>query len=341
MNSVSKKNLRWGIMATGNIAGAFARGLKTCKTGSLAAVSSRSLDSAKQFAGRYGEAAAFGNHAALLQQPDIDAVYIASPHPYHAEMAIAAAKAGKHILCEKPIAMNAAEIEAIIAAAKTANVILVEAYMYRCHPQTAKVVQLIEGGLIGDVTHVQATFGFHAPFNPKGRLFSKQLGGGGILDVGGYPASFACLVADIVNGGLDTEVRCTGGVGTIHPECDVDIFAATNLSFSNGVSAQISCSTQLTQDNHARIYGSKGWIDVKEPWIVAPKGGDWSIDLHLSGIENPQKISGNDPRELYGIEADTFAQIVNGETATPPYMSLSDTIRVNQILEDWLEQIRT
>lgn len=340
MNPVSDKPLRWGIMATGNIAGAFARGLASSYRGELAAVSSRSIESAKKFASQYGDVEAFGSHEELLAQEEIDAVYIASPHPFHAQMAIAAAQAGKHILCEKPMAMNKTEIEAIISAAQASGVRLVEAYMYRCHPQTVKVAQLIRDGIIGQVSLVQAAFGFHAPFNEEGRLFSKKLGGGGILDVGGYPASFACMVANLASGSEEVEVSCQGSLGHIDARCDTDTIAISNLSFSNGMNAQISCSTQLSQNNQVRIYGSKGWIDIPEPWIVAPNGGDWSIDLHLNSADKPEKISGSEARGLYGIEADTFAQIVAGETPEAPYMSIADTRRVNQVLDDWQEQIR-
>ncbi|MDQ8188265.1 Gfo/Idh/MocA family oxidoreductase [Pelagicoccus sp. SDUM812002] len=333
------QKLRWGILSTGFIAGRFAEGIASSNTGVLTAVSSRSLESAETFARQHGGCEAYGSHAELLSQESVDAVYVASPHPFHAEMAIAAAKAGKHILCEKPIAMNMQETEAIIAAAKAAGVILVEAYMYRCHPQTAKVAQIIRDGIIGDVKLVQAAFGFHAPYDPKGRLFAKELGGGGILDVGGYTASFACMVADLASGGTETEVACVGGAGQLDTQCGTDTLAIANLRFSNGVCAQISCSTQLAQNNHVRIYGTKGWIDVAEPWIVTPHGGDWSIELHLADQDQAETIRGHESRELYGVEADTFARLVAGEKPDAPYMSLSDTKRVNQILADWLGQI--
>ncbi len=326
-------------MATGNIAGRFAEGIASSNTGELAAVSSRSLESAQAFANKFGGGAAYGSHAELLAQDEIDAVYIASPHPFHAEMAIAAARAGKHILCEKPIAMNMEEAEAIIAAAQEAGVVLVEAYMYRCHPQTAKVAQLLREGAIGEIKLVQAAFGFRAPYDPQGRLFAKELGGGGILDVGGYTASFACMVADIANGGEETQVTCSGGTGQIDAQCGTDTLALANLTFSNGVRAQLSCSTQLAQDNHVRIYGSKGWIDISEAWIVSPLGGDWSFDLHRADEQTPEIISGHESRELYGVEADTFAQLVAGDEPEAPYMRISDTRRVNQILADWLQQL--
>lgn len=332
--------LRWGILATGYIAGRFADGIASSNTGELVAVSSRSLEAAEEFASRYAAPKAYASHAALLSQPDIDAVYIATPHPFHAQLAIAAAQAGKHILCEKPIAMNLAETEAIIAACHAAKVTLMEAYMYRCHPQSAKVVELIRSGEIGEVRLVQAAFGFNAPFDPEGRLFAKRLGGGAILDVGGYPASFACMVADAASGRSDTAVSCVGAVGRIDPRCDSDTIAIANLAFDSGLAAQISVSTQLSQNNIARVYGEKGSIEIALPWIVARDGGEWSITLHREGAETPETVTGYERRGLYGVEADCFAQLVAGASPSAPCMRDSDTLRVNAILEDWQAQLR-
>lgn len=335
------QSIRWGILATGNIAGAFARGLKSSRTGSLHAVSSRALDSAEAFAKEHGAAKAYPSHSELLADPEVDAVYIATPHPFHVDLAVEAAQAGKHILCEKPLAMNMEEIDRIIAAAKQAGVTLVEAYMYRCHPQTEKAVELIREGTLGQINLVQANFGYHAPFNPQGRHFAKNLGGGGILDVGGYPASFACMVADAMGTETNVAVKTLGSVGTIHPETDTDTLAITNLSFANGLAAQLSASTQTAQSNQVRIYGSKGWLEIDSPWIVNPKGGDWHLTLHLdAGDGQPERITGHDPRGLYGIEADCFAEVLEGRVPSAPCMTIPDTIRVNQILADWQEQLR-
>ncbi|EDY81799.1 Oxidoreductase family, NAD-binding Rossmann fold protein [Verrucomicrobiia bacterium DG1235] len=335
------KKLRWGILATGYIAGRFADGLATSHTGELIAVSSRSLKSAQTFASKYGRVNAYASQEELLSQPDVDAVYIATPHPFHAELAIAAAKAGKHILCEKPIAMNMAETEAVISAAETAGVTLVEAYMYRCHPQSAKVVELIKKGKIGKVRLIQAAFGFNAPFDPSGRLFAKELGGGAILDVGGYPASFACMIADTASDSENIAVKCVGGLGRIDPRCETDTIAIANLEFENGIAAQISVSTQLNQNNIARVYGEKGSIEIPLPWIVARDGGEWSFDISSDGKDKPKKITGNEPRGLYGVEADCFAEIVAGQKPSAPCMRIPDTRRVNTILEDWQNQLKS
>src|SRR5665213_296809 len=195
-----KSKLNWGILSTGNIAAKFAQGVLDSKTGRLAAVASRSISSAKQFASQYKIPQAYGSYLDILKDPQVEAVYIGTPHPFHAQWAIAAAKAGKHILCEKPLAMNAADADRIIQAAKRHKVFLMEAFMYRCHPQTAKVAELIRKGVIGKVRHIQASFCLNRPYDSQGRLFNPKLGGGAILDIGCYPASFSRLVAGAAHG---------------------------------------------------------------------------------------------------------------------------------------------
>ena len=194
--------LRWGIIATGRIAGVFARGLTQSKLGVLQAVGSRSVESAQRFgaAHRMEPPHIHASYADLLADESVDAVYVATPHPGHLEVVLAALAAGKHVLCEKPMGMNLGEVEAMQAAAVTANRTLMEAWMYRCHPQTAKIVELVRDGAIGTLRHVQAAFSFRAEFDPNGRMWRKALGGGGILDVGGYPLSYARLLAGVAMG---------------------------------------------------------------------------------------------------------------------------------------------
>lgn len=140
------EHLTWGILGAGRIAGAFARGLAKSKTGKLLAVGSRSLEKAQAFGKEFGASRCYGSYPELLADRDVRAVYIATPHPQHAQWAIAAAQAGKGILCEKPLTMNFAQAQAVVEAARCNNVFLMEAFMYRCHPQTAKLVELIRQG---------------------------------------------------------------------------------------------------------------------------------------------------------------------------------------------------
>jgi predicted dehydrogenase len=179
MNSLS-----WGILGTGRIAGIFAKQLSQSKTGKLAAVGSRSQSSADKFAAEHRVPRAHATYEALLADSQVQAVYITTPHPLHAKWCLKAAAAGKHILCEKPLTLNHTEAVAVVAAARKHNVFLMEAFMYRCHPQIAKLIELLRKKVIGEVRVIHASFGFHRDFNPEVRLFKNALGGGGILDVG-------------------------------------------------------------------------------------------------------------------------------------------------------------
>ena len=328
------QSLRWGIVATGNIAETFAAGLRSSRHGSLLAVSSRDLANAKAFAAKHGAERAYGSIDALLADADVDAVYVSTPHPYHAETAIAAARAGKHVLCEKPIGMNAREAEAIFAAARAHKVHAMEAYMYRCHPQTARLTQLIASGAIGRPRHVQASFGFNAPFSHGSRLFDKSLGGGAILDVGGYPVSFACLIAGLAGDSPDASPRLQA-MGELHPETQADTLALANLRFPSGLTAQASTSIQANLDNRARVFGDSGWIELPEPWIISRSGGNWAFTLHRDGQSEPERVTGHDPRGLYGIEADHFAAVVHDQSTEAPGMNPSSSTQVSRLLDQW------
>jgi predicted dehydrogenase len=183
----SMDSLRWGIIGTGNIAHLFAKALKVAKRGRLVAVGSRSLESAKTFGAKFGVDATrcFGSYQDLLQS-EIDIVYISTPHPQHFSLALEAIEAGKHMLIEKPMGMTETQVKTIFEAAQARRLFVMEAYMYRCHPQTRKVVELIQSGVIGQVKYVRANFSFDGrPLGPSSRLWRNELGGGAILDIGG------------------------------------------------------------------------------------------------------------------------------------------------------------
>lgn len=179
-------SLRWGIIGTGNIATLFAKALKVAKKGKLVGVGSRSLETAKAFGQQFDTKHCFGSYQELLDSPEIDIVYISTPHPQHFELASAAVKANKHVLIEKPMGMNETQVQAIFEIAKERGLFVMEAYMYRCHPQTLKVVELVRSGYLGQVKHVMARFSFDGrPLGPQSRLWRNELGGGAILDIGG------------------------------------------------------------------------------------------------------------------------------------------------------------
>ncbi|HEY0463119.1 MAG TPA: Gfo/Idh/MocA family oxidoreductase, partial [Polyangiaceae bacterium] len=176
------RKLRWGIISTCKIARTFARALAVSESGELVAVASRSPEASATFAAEFGISRAHGSYQALLADPEVEVVYVATPHPFHAQWAIAAARAKKHVLCEKPLGMNHAEVSAIVRAARDNDVFLMEAFMYRCHPQTREVVRLLQAGALGRVKGIQASFCIAGAYPASGRILNKELGGGALLD---------------------------------------------------------------------------------------------------------------------------------------------------------------
>jgi predicted dehydrogenase len=326
--------LRWGILGTGTIAHAFATALRKTPAARLVAVGSRSRESAERFAAECGGMWAHGGYAELLADPEVEAVYIATPHPAHAEWAIAAARAGKHVLCEKPLTLNRGDSERVIAAARTAGVTLMEAYMYRCHPQTAKLVALVRDGAIGRLGLVEASFGFHCDFIPGHRLFANALGGGGILDVGGYPVSMARLLAGAGSGRAFADPVAVAGSAKLHPEEGIDLHAAATLRFEDGVVAQVACAVGLELGNVVRVFGREGRILVSEPWFAVGTEGRTRIVLQRRGRE-PEAIAVPADRGLYVCEAEAFATAVRNGKMEVPEMGWADTLGNMAALDAW------
>ena len=315
------EKLQWGILGTGQIAGTFADGLAASATGALVAVGSRSEASAERFGVKYAVARRHGSYEALLADPGVQAVYIATPHPQHREWATKAAAAGKHILCEKPMGVNEGEVQAIIDTARRHDVFLMEAFMYRGHPQITLLLDLISQGAIGQVRVIQATFSFHAPpeMGPTSRLLANELAGGGILDVGCYPASFCRLVAGAAIGRPFAEPIELCGAARLG-ETGVDEWAIASARFPGGVLAQLSAGVLCAQENVARVYGSKGWIHIPQPWSPSCFGEPSKIVVHEDG--KPEREIVIEPAAgLYTMEADLVAASIARRQAPSPAMT--------------------
>ncbi|WP_115849571.1 aldo/keto reductase [Thermasporomyces composti] len=324
------RRLRWGILGPGGIARRFAADLPASRTGVLVAVGSRDEAKAREFAAEYGAARGYGSYAELLADPEVDAVYVATPHPMHAEWAIRAAEAGKHVLCEKPLTVNHAEAMAVIEAAREHDVFLMEAYMYRCVPQTAKLVELIREGVIGEVHHIEASFAFHSRPTPGGRLWEPELAGGGILDVGGYPVTMARLLAGVAVGKPFAEpvsITARGRVG----ETGVDEWAAATLVFPGDISAHVVTGVRQTAENVVRVVGSEGYLVVPNPWLPGRDGSPCGIEVYRLG-EDVERID-VEPTPLYAAEADTVAAHLDARQA--PAMSWDDTLGTMAVLDRW------
>lgn len=336
--TTSNRRIRWGIIGTGTIAQTYARGVAASQTGRVVAVGSRELAPAQAFAERNQVPRPHGSYDALLADPEVEAVYIATPHPSHCEWTLKAVAAGKHILCEKPIGMNRREAEQMFGAARNANLLLMEAFMYRCHPQTKKVAELVRSGALGTVGSVQATFSYRNTSDLSSRFWSQELGGGGILDVGCYPVSFSRLIAGaaVARPFLDpVEVRA---VGKLHPTTKVDIYTAAVLQFETGMMAQVSTGVGLFQESSARIFGTEGWLHVEEPWLPESGGRGARVTLHCDG-KSPEEVEFPRNQALYALEADAFARALFAGQRAVPEMSPEDTLGNLETMDRWRAEI--
>lgn len=335
-----QQKVRWGILGPGGIARAFAGGLARSRSGALIAIGARNPGKPE-----YGEhfvgARVHHGYEALLADPEVEAVYIATLHPQHAQWAIKAAEAGKHVLCEKPMGLTAFQAEAMFRAAGKAGTFMGEAFMYRLHPMTQKIIDLVTSGAIGEVRVIKSNFGFAMPhFDPAHRLYANDLAGGGILDVGCYPVSMTRLIAGAVAGKPFLDPETVAGVAHLG-ETGVDEWAAAVLKFPGGIVGEVSCSISLAQDNMLRILGTKGRIEVKDFWFATgQEGGTTTIDIIDSdGTHRPIEVT--EPAWLYCFEAEAASQaILAGETQfSSPGMSRDDTLGNMAVLDKWRQSV--
>ncbi len=272
--------IRWGILSTGNIAHSFATGLQSAQDAELVAVGSRNQDNADKFAEEFDIPHAHGSYEALVNDADVDVIYIGTPHVFHAENTLLCLNAGKHVLCEKPFTVNASEAEECIRVAKEKNLFLMEAIWMRFLPSIIKLQELIQDGVIGDVTLIKADFSFNFPFLPEHRLLNRELGGGALLDVGIYPISFTTLLLGKPN---KVDSHAIIGETGVDEQC-------TMLFHYDNASALLSGGVNGNMKNEAVVKGTKGIITVHAPFFVSQKltvqiyGEDEEvIDLPLTG----------------------------------------------------------
>ncbi|NRF08863.1 aldo/keto reductase [Agrobacterium pusense] len=335
----TEQPIRWGIIGPGTIARTFADGIAHSRTGRLEAIATRNPDKpglAEAFAG----ARIVRGYDALLADPDIDAVYIATPHTGHAEWAIKAIRAGKNVLVEKPIAISAYDADAIFHEAKKAGVYAGEAYMYRLHPQTAKLLELVKARAVGDIRIIRSSFGFNmGSFRADHRLFANETAGGGILDVGGYPVSMVRMIAGAVDGKPFAEPEKVAGAAHLG-QSGVDEWASAVLKFPNGIVAEVSCSIMAAQDNVLRIIGSDGRIEVRDFWFAAGhKGGTGRIDI-IRG-DKVETIELPEDRWLYSFEVDAAGEAIRQgkKEFDAPGMAWADSLGNLRVMDQWRDSV--
>ncbi len=317
------KVVRWGILGLGNIARQFARDLPLVPNARLVAVGSRTQAGADRFGDEFGAPHRHAGYADLAHDPEVDAVYIATPHTLHHANALLCLEAGKAVLVEKPFAVNATQAREVVQTARARGLFAMEAMWTRFLPSIVRLRELLAARVIGEVRMVQADFGFRSAVNPTGRLFDPALGGGALLDVGIYPVSLASML-------LGTPSRV---VGLAHlGETGVDEQAGMVLSYSDGQLAVLSTAIRTTTPQEALILGTEGAIRVHSPWwhstrltLSRPKQSDEVIDVPMEGIG-------------YHYEAAEVVNAVLAGRTESEVMPLDETVSVMATLDELRRQ---
>jgi len=250
--------IRWGIIGLGNIASQFASDLRLIDDAELYGVASRSIDKANEFAKKYNCKKSYGSYDALFADDEIDIVYIATPHDSHAELAIKAMQNGKHVLCEKPLALSYDDAVKMIETSKKYNKFFMEAFWTRFIPSIREVLSKVESGEIGEIKYLKADFAFHVNELEGNRLTDKKLGGGALFDIGVYPLFLSYIML-----GIPTEIIAK----SIYHTTGVDLQTSMILQYQSA-QAVLHAGFVSTSDMKATISGTKGRIEIQSPWFM-------------------------------------------------------------------------
>lgn len=312
-------SLHWGILATGSIAHKFATGISALDDAEIAAVGSRSLESANRFGDEFDIPKRHDSYEALAADPDVDAIYIATPHSLHKENMLLCLDAGKAVLCEKPFTINAVEAKEVIGFARGRGVFLMEAMWTRYLPLVVELRRMLAEGIIGEVRMITGDFGYRAGFNAESRTFNPALGGGALLDVGIYPLSFASMIL-----GTPTRIVSMAELG----ETGVDEQAAMILGYDGGQLAMSHTAIRTSTVHESVIMGTDGLIRIHSP--------SWAP------TKMTVKRSGKDVEEVYipfegngyNYEADEVHRCLRAGVLESDVMPLDETLSLMQTMDD-------
>ena len=316
--------VRWGVLGPGRIADNVVPDVPLAGGGEVVAVGSRSLERAQAFADRHGIARAHGSYGALLADDEVDAVYVATPHPQHRALALAAIGAGKALVVEKSFTATAAGTREVVEAARAAQVFCMEAMWTRFQPVHARIRELLADGAIGEPLSVQAELGVHAPQDPTDRFLDPAQGGGALLDLGVYLVSFAQAVL-----GVPERVVAHGSLAGTGVERD----AALLLGVPGGRSASLTMSLRSAMPGQARIFGTGGWIDVL-PRFHHPH----TFVLHRDGAD-AEEVTLPPAGTGYSHQFAEAAACLAGHLTESTVMPLADTVAVMDVLTEASEQL--
>ena len=308
--------LRVGILGTGSIVRRIMADFRTGENYELTAFASRSLGRAREFADRYGAKYAYGSYEDMANSPDVDLVYVASPHNYHRAHTLMMLSGGKHVVCEKPFALNDTEADEMISLAREKGLFLMEAMWTRFLPAMRDLKTRVDGGLIGDVYAFAGNFGYSSAFDPQSRVYSMSLAGGSLMDVGIYPLSISAYF-------LGCRFASASSLAVKAPTgADARFFA--QIGFEGGAGAQILSAVDMETESRAMLYGSRGYVEIPDFWHAA------RFDAHINGSTQvfrfPQENEGHRHEFAHAAEC-----VLNGLTESP-IMPLDETREILRVL---------
>ncbi len=315
---------RWGILGLGNISRQFARGLEAVSDADLVVCGSRTQQNADLFGDEFNVPRRYGSYEALAADPEVDAIYVSTPHAMHKENCIMCLEAGKAVLCEKPFTINRAEAEEVVSVARKQRVFLMEAMWTRFVPVMYRVRDWLADGAIGDVTMVTADFGFGSKPNPESRLYKPELGGGALMDVGVYAVSFASMIY----GCPPSRIASLGNIGSM----DVDDNVGMVFGYEGGALAMLYTSIRSRTPQHAYIQGTEGMIHIHSPFwkantVTLSRGGDDEI------VEVPYEGNG------YNCEAEEVMRCLASGALESEIMTHDESLAIMQTLDDVRSQL--
>jgi predicted dehydrogenase len=322
------RTIRWGVLSTAKIGvEKVIPGIQLAEHAELVAIASRDRAAAEAAAGRFGIPNAHGDYGALLADPDVDAVYIPLPNHLHAEWTVRAAEAGKHVLCEKPIALTSAQAVEMVEACRRAGVLLMEAFMYRLHPQWVRVRELLRAGRLGELGAIQGFFSYRN-VDPTNIRNVAEFGGGALMDIGCYPINVARMLFGAEPTRVEALVRRDPAFGT-------DVVTSAALEFGDR-HATFTCSTQLEPDQRIHLVGTQGRLLVEIPFNIP---SDRPTRLLLTAGGEPPVAPNTDvieiaPADQYRIQVDEFSLAVakGGEVPIPPEDAVANMRVIEQVM---------
>ncbi len=311
--------ISWGILATGAIAHKFADALAVVPDAELSAVGSRAQHTADAFGDEFAIPRRHDTYQALAEDPEVDAIYVSSPHPMHHDHTQLCLNAGKPVLCEKPFALNAREAESMIQCARDRGLFLMEAMWTRYLPAIVQVRQWLADDAIGDVRLVMADFGFRANFNPEGRLLNPELGGGALLDIGVYIVSLASMVY----GREPVEITALADIGST----GVDEQTTMAFRYDTGAMAALSCAVRTDTPRKASILGTEGSIHIPTPFYDSE-----TVVLNVSG-EEPVVVAPDRVENGFKYEIEEVGRCLREGLKESPSLPLDETLAIVRILD--------